>query len=253
LTWQVDLPPGSSTWSWLRFDSNTHSSSAKLITDTFADAELTLSENTVAPSYRGAKYPVAREAIRDAQLSVLTEIMGEAMRAHVLMLDGIVATLASSLSDTNGDATTQPTLNSFAIALDAFEALNPPDGPRFCLIHRSVWGILRRDLISTTASLAPSIVTGLAPGGAFAGNVLGVDIWVTDQMPDSGAGKVGVFGVAGDGNSPLGLVFAERPYAEPELADSAARAIQTVVVASRAGAGLTGRPGLGWITADTSA
>lgn len=228
-----------------RWGSVTVPAGTKAETDTFSDANISSSEESITPGLVGFRFPLSDELQVMALGGIPASALREAMSALINRMDVDVLASSTSATNTAGAVTDDYTLSRFRSDLAAYWALKiPPSGSGTVLtLHLNGAIDLVNSLGSTAAVFAKQSgdTLQIGPSAGFLGNLYGCAVYASPNVPVEGAGHSGMLTPIGD-ESFYGLVLQEMPGVVATRADEAENRASTFYhFRAWYGAGMTNR------------
>ncbi len=229
-----------------RYGSVTVPSGTKAETDTFSDASIATSEETITPGLVGFRFPLSDEAQVMALGGVPAGTLAQAMEALVNRMDVDVLSSSTSATNTAGAVTDVYTLARFRSDLSTYRGLKIPFAPlgHVLTLHENAASDLLESLGSTAAVWAKESgdTLRLGPDAGFIGSFGQVAIYSSPNVPTEGAGHSGLLTPIGADASFYGIVVQEMPNVARTRGDEAENRASTFYhFRAWYGAGMTNR------------
>jgi hypothetical protein len=185
----------------------------KAESDQFEYREVPMSENTVTPGLVGFRIFRSDEAQAASPAGVPAGMLAAGLTALMDRMDIDLLSPTSSLTNSEGLVTDTYDLVRFRSDIAAFKLLNVPPGSTKVAVLSS--GMMQELYESLHTSQATLVTTGgapnLGPDAGYQGDLQRVQIYESQNLPVSGAGRAGLMTGLGQLASCLGAGINEMP------------------------------------------
>ncbi len=185
----------------------------KTESDQFDYREVPMSENTITPGLVGFRIFRSDEAAAASPAGVPAGMLAAGLTALMDRMDSDLLSSITSLTNSEGLVTDTYNLVRFRSDVAAFKLLNVPAGSAKAAVISS--GMAQELYESLHTSQATLVTSGgapnLGPEAGYQGDLQRVQIYESQSLPVSGAGRAGVMTSIGDMQSCLGAVVNEMP------------------------------------------
>lgn len=185
----------------------------KAESDQFDYREVPMSENTITPGLVGFRIFRSDEADAASPAGVPAGMLAAGLDALMDRMDTDLLSSITSLTNSEGLVTDTYDLVRFRSDVAAFKLLNVPGMATKAAVISS--GMAQELYESLHTSQATLVTTGgapnLGPEAGYQGDLQRVQIYESQNLPVSGAGRAGVMTALGDRQSCLGAVINEMP------------------------------------------